>query len=122
MENSLDLLKKYWQTNGFRPLQKEIMEHYQTGQDTIALLPTGGGKSLCYQLPALMQEGITLVISPLISLMQDQVNQLKDDNARLQKQVDSNQAAFDWARCQAHINRLIADRNQLRSQLAALTS
>lgn len=77
MENSLDLLKKYWQTNGFRPLQKEIMEHYQTGQDTIALLPTGGGKSLCYQLPALMQEGITLVISPLISLMQDQVNQLK---------------------------------------------
>ena len=52
----------------------------------------------------------------------DQVNQLKDDNARLQKQVDSNQAAFDWARCQAHINRLLADRNQLRSQLAALTS
>ncbi len=52
----------------------------------------------------------------------DQVNQLKDDNARLQKQVDSNQAAFDWARCQAHINRLIADRNQLSSQLAALTS
>ena len=52
----------------------------------------------------------------------DQVNQLKDDNARLQKQVDSNKAAFDWARCQAHINRLIADRNQLRSQLAALTS
>ena len=52
----------------------------------------------------------------------DQVNQLKDDNARLQKQVDSNQAAFDWARCQAHINRLIADRNQLRAQLAAVTS
>ena len=52
----------------------------------------------------------------------DQVNQLKDDNARLQKLVDSNKAAFDWARCQAHINRLIADRNQLRSQLAALTS
>ena len=51
-----------------------------------------------------------------------QVNQLQDDNAKLQKQVDSNKAAFDWARCQAHINRLIADRNQLRSQLAALTS
>ena len=51
-----------------------------------------------------------------------QVNQLQDDNASLQKQVDSNKAAFDWARCQAHINRLIADRNQLRSQLAALTS
>ena len=51
-----------------------------------------------------------------------QVNQLQDDNARLQKLVDSNKAAFDWARCQAHINRLIADRNQLRAQLAALTS
>ena len=51
-----------------------------------------------------------------------QVNQLQDDNARLQKQVDSNKVAFDWARCQAHINRLIADRNQLRAQLAALTS
>ena len=51
-----------------------------------------------------------------------QVNQLQDDNASLQKQVDSNKSAFDWARCQAHINRLIADRNQLRSQLAALTS
>ncbi len=51
-----------------------------------------------------------------------QVNQLQDDNARLQKQVDSNKAAFDWARCQAHINRLIADRNQLRAQLAAVTS
>ena len=51
-----------------------------------------------------------------------QVNQLQDDNASLQKQVDSNKAAFDWARCQAHINRLIADRNQLRAQLAAVTS
>ncbi len=51
-----------------------------------------------------------------------QVNQLQDDNVRLQKQVDSNKAAFDWARCQAHINRLIADRNQLRAQLAAVTS
>ena len=51
-----------------------------------------------------------------------QVNQLQDANARLQKQVDSNKAAFDWARCQAHINRLIADRNQLRAQLAAVTS
>ena len=51
-----------------------------------------------------------------------QVNQLQADKDELQKQVDSNQAAFDWARCQAHINRLIADRNQLRAQLAALTS
>ena len=56
MENNLDLLKKYWQYDKFRPLQKEIIEHYQNGLDTIALLPTGGGKSICYQLPAIVQE------------------------------------------------------------------
>ena len=78
MENNLDLLKKYWQYDKFRPLQKEIIEHYQNGLDTIALLPTGGGKSICYQLPAIVQEGLTLVISPLISLMQDQVNLLNE--------------------------------------------
>ena len=76
MENNIDLLKKYWQNHEFRPMQKEIIEHYQSGKDTVVLLPTGGGKSICYQLPAIIQEGLTLVISPLISLMQDQVNQL----------------------------------------------
>ena len=78
MENNLDLLKKYWQKDKFRPMQKEIIENYQRGEDTVVLLPTGGGKSICYQLPAIVQEGLTLVISPLISLMQDQVNQLNE--------------------------------------------
>ncbi len=78
MKNNLDLLKKYWQKSEFRPMQKEIIEHYQSGKDTVVLLPTGGGKSICYQLPAIIQEGLTLVISPLISLMQDQVNQLNE--------------------------------------------
>ena len=78
MKNNLDLLKKYWKNGEFRPMQKEIIEHYQSGKDTVVLLPTGGGKSICYQLPAIIQEGITLVISPLISLMQDQVNQLNE--------------------------------------------
>lgn len=69
-------LEQYWNSKAFRPLQQEIIEHYLSGKDTLVLLPTGGGKSICYQLPALLKKGQTLVISPLISLMQDQVDQL----------------------------------------------
>jgi ATP-dependent DNA helicase RecQ len=76
MEKMLDYLKQYWKSNAFRPLQEEVIQHYLKGKDTLVLMPTGGGKSICYQLPALLNEGQTLVISPLISLMQDQVNQL----------------------------------------------
>ena len=76
MEKMLDYLKRYWNSNAFRPLQQEVIEHYLKGEDTLVLMPTGGGKSVCFQLPALLEEGQILVISPLISLMQDQVNQL----------------------------------------------
>ena len=72
-----EVLKQYWNYNEFRPRQLEIVESVLAGKDTLALLPTGGGKSVCFQVPALVNEGLCLVISPLIALMKDQVQNLR---------------------------------------------
>lgn len=75
---SLEILEKYWKHSTFRTPQEEIIASVLKGQDTFALLPTGGGKSICFQVPALISEGICLVISPLIALMKDQVQNLQN--------------------------------------------
>jgi ATP-dependent DNA helicase RecQ len=78
MKNALEILKEYWKHDRFRAPQDKIINAVLENKDTLALLPTGGGKSVCFQIPALLLEGVCIVISPLIALMQDQVTQLKD--------------------------------------------
>ncbi|WP_281613976.1 ATP-dependent DNA helicase RecQ [Flammeovirga sp. SubArs3] len=75
-EGFLQILNKFWGYNEFRPLQEEIISSAYLGKDTLALLPTGGGKSICFQVPGIARKGVCIVITPLIALMKDQVEQL----------------------------------------------
>ena len=77
MKKSQEILEHFWGYERFRPFQEEIIDSAIYGHDTLALLPTGGGKSICFQIPGIAREGMTIVVSPLIALMQDQVKSLK---------------------------------------------
>ncbi|WP_309597632.1 RecQ family ATP-dependent DNA helicase [Flavobacterium oreochromis] len=77
MQKALQILQKYWGYDSFRSVQDEVIQSVLEGHDTFALLPTGGGKSLCFQVPAMTTDGLCLVVSPLVALMKDQVNQLQ---------------------------------------------
>ena len=78
MKHPIELLEHYWNFSEFRPQQEEIIEAVLANEDCIVLLPTGGGKSICFQIPVLIKDGICIVVSPLIALMQDQVTNLKE--------------------------------------------
>ncbi len=78
MGTPLDILQEYWGYDSFRPKQQEIVDAALDGRDVLAILPTGGGKSVCFQVPAMMRDGIAIVITPLIALMKDQVQNLND--------------------------------------------
>ena len=94
-------LKKHFGYDEFRPLQKDIIERVLAKEDCLVLMPTGGGKSLCFQLPAILQDGLTVVISPLISLMKDQVDALVQNGI--------NAAYINSSLTQDEINDIITD-------------
>ena len=79
---ALETLKEYWGYDSFRPMQEDIVRTASDGRDVLAILPTGGGKSVCFQVPAMMREGIAIVVTPLIALMKDQVQNLIDRGIR----------------------------------------
>ena len=105
IEDIHEILQKYWGYSNFRPLQEDIINSILEGDDTLALLPTGGGKSICFQVPAMACDGLCLVISPLISLMKDQVENLKSRNIKadaiysgmtvLQQDIVMNNAVYN---------------------------
>jgi ATP-dependent DNA helicase RecQ len=102
LSEPVDILRSYWGHDGFRPLQSDIIDSVIDGNDTLALLPTGGGKSICFQVPALALEGICIVVSPLIALMKDQVQNLKDRNIKavsVTSELDHKQIDALFDRC-----------------------
>ena len=103
-------LKRHFGFTDFRPHQEEILQAILSGRDVFVSLPTGGGKSLCYQLPAILQEGFTLVVSPLIALMKDQVDGAREDGipaSYLNSSLDAEEARATWRELAAGRIRLL---------------
>ena len=103
MDKAHQILKTVFGYDSFRPLQKDVIDHVISGQDALVLMPTGGGKSICYQIPALMLDGVALVVSPLISLMKDQVDALQANGIAADALNSSNEE---------YVNRIIQSRCQ----------
>ena len=116
-----ETLKKFWGYDYFRPMQREIIDSVLDGHDTLALMPTGGGKSLCYQLPALMREGTALVVTPLISLMKDQVDALRQRHIRaccLNSNMNRHEIEVTLNRClHSDVKLLYVSPERLRSKV-----
>jgi ATP-dependent DNA helicase RecQ len=89
LDEARALLKRVYGYDAFRGLQEDVIADVMAGRDALAVLPTGGGKSLCYQIPALLREGVGIVVSPLIALMADQVDALKQVGVRAER-LDSS--------------------------------
>src|SRR6204780_5304105 len=92
-----DLLRTVFGFGSFRAGQAEIIETILAGRDVLAVMPTGSGKSLCYQLPALLRDGLTIVVSPLIALMRNQVAQLRSYGIAAASLNSANDAAENWS-------------------------
>ena len=96
MARPIDILKRYFGYESFRPGQEKVIDTLLEGRDCLAIMPTGAGKSICFQVPALLLPGITLIVSPLISLMKDQVDSLV--NQQIPATYINSQCFFDEAK------------------------
>lgn len=116
-----EVLSKYWNYDSFKQPQEEIISSVLNENDTLAILPTGGGKSLCYQIPAILLDGLTLVISPLIALMKDQVQNLQSkgiSTSYITNELDKNEIGKILDDCQSHkIKLLYVSPERLQSKI-----